>query len=63
MLQSVPAQVVSQVHVASLLHTCTDQTMTDAHDFEKLLFLKRRLKTLFSLVLTDFFCTLISILF
>ena len=29
MLQSVPAQVVSQVHVASLLHTCTDQTGTD----------------------------------
>lgn len=29
MLQSVPAQVVSQVHVASLLHTCTDQTATD----------------------------------
>lgn len=25
MLQSVPAQVASQVHVASLLHTCTDQ--------------------------------------
>lgn len=23
MLQSVPAQVASQVHVASLLHTCT----------------------------------------
>lgn len=28
MLQSVPAQVVSQVHVASLLHTCTQQTYT-----------------------------------
>lgn len=26
MLQSVPAQVVSQVHVASLLHTCAQQT-------------------------------------
>lgn len=25
MLQSVPAQVASQVHVASLLHTCTDE--------------------------------------
>lgn len=29
MLQSVPAQVVSQVHVASLLHTCTDTTEID----------------------------------
>lgn len=29
MLQSVPAQVVSHVHVASLLHTCTDQTGID----------------------------------
>lgn len=29
MLQSVPAQVVSQVHVASLLHTCTNQTEID----------------------------------
>lgn len=29
MLQSVPAQVVSQVHVASLLHTCTEQTGRD----------------------------------
>lgn len=26
MLQSVPAQEVLQVHVASLLHTCTDMT-------------------------------------
>lgn len=30
-LQSVPAQVASQVHVASLLHTCTDQT--EKHNF------------------------------
>lgn len=33
MLQSVPAQVVSQVHVASLLHTCADQTGRDEADF------------------------------
>lgn len=29
MLQSVPAQVVSQVQVASLLHTCTDEMMNN----------------------------------
>lgn len=30
-LQSVPAQVAWQVHVASLLHTCRDQTVK--HNF------------------------------
>lgn len=32
MLQSVPAQVVSQVHEASLLQTCTVQTEMDGRE-------------------------------
>lgn len=42
MLQSVPAQVASQVQEASLLHTCTFQTEIKMHFFNSCIFVTIR---------------------